>query len=199
MKNNYIKEIITILIFSLSTIIYLLIPFSDNDLIKLSKEDTENTIYKLSVQLNKDVDNRIGFKDSFYAFLPWSQIKEFKIQNYIYNLAMLEKQGYKMPETSIYFLNSIKHSKEADVLIEQSLTIKGNSMYNTYQLLGIISILLILISTYYVIKHTIPEFLKFYIFILTLFYFTNFVFFNLKSNKEKLIEKTLELSYYSNN
>ena len=79
------------------------------------------------------------------------------------------------------------------------MTGKNNSKYALYQILGVISVLLIIAIIYVIIKYKKPSILSYYVFILGLFYITNLVFYSSRLQKEKLIEKTLKETYMNNN
>ena len=149
----------------------------------------------MSLYQSKDIDFISGYKKSFKATLPFSQIIEYKKERVIYNLALYNANGNEIPKDIKEILSSVN---EYNSLVEIIGDDNNNSKYIFFQFLGVISVILIIVSIYLIIKYKKPNFLNYYIFILVLFYATNLVFLGLKSDKEVLIEKTLKVSYISN-
>lgn len=190
-KKLYLKEVVTILLFILSVSIYLNIPFKTLDLYDIGVEEYSKFLTEDSLFLEKDIDFSMGFKNSFRATLPFSQIIEYKKQKFIYNLALYNNDGKQIPKD----IKSILVSTNMFYSLKEITPEKSISKYTFYQFLGVMSVLFVIMGLYFIVKFRRPSLLNYYYFILILFYLTNYVFLSLKSDKEKLIEKTLKESY----
>lgn len=194
MKKQYLKEVVTILLFIVSISIYLNIPFKTTDLYDINIEETNKYLTETSLFLEKDIDFSMGFKNSLRATLPFSQIIEYKKQKFIYNLALYNNDGKQIPKD----IKSILVSTNMFYSLKEITPEKSIAKYTFYQFLGVMSVLFVIMGLYFIVKFRRPSLLNYYYFILILFYLTNYVFLSLKSDKEKLIEKTLKESYINN-
>ena len=195
MKKIPIKEIVSTILFFISIFFYLNIPCKTYEYYEIKAEKLDKSITEISLYQSKEIDFISGYKKSFKATLPFSQIIEYKKERTVYNLALYNAHGNEIPKDLKEILSSINEYISLKEMIGEN---NNNSKYTLYQFLGIISVLLIIAIIYVIIKYKKPNFINYYIFILVLFYATNLVFLELKSDKEKLIEKTLKLSYISN-
>lgn len=194
MKNIPFKEIISATLFFILILTYLNLPYKALDLIDIKIEKLDKTITEISLYQSKDIDYISGFKKSLKAILPFSQIIEYKKERTIYNLALFYANGNEIPKDIKEILSTINEYNSLKKYIGND---NNNSKYFFFQFLGIISVLLIIAIIYVILKKKKPYLINYYIFLLVLFYVTNLVFLGLKSDKEMLIEKTLELSYNS--
>lgn len=195
MKKIPLKEIISATIFFILISIYLNIPYKTIDLYEINIQKLGKSLTEMSLYQSKDIDFISGYKKSFKVTLPFSQIIEYKKERVIYNLALYNANGNEIPKDIKEILSSVN---EYNSLVEIIGDDNNNSKYIFFQFLGVISVILIIVSIYLIIKYKKPNFLNYYIFILVLFYATNLVFLELKSDKEMLIKKTLKESYISN-
>jgi hypothetical protein len=195
MKKIPLKEIISATIFFILISIYLYIPYKTIDLYEINIQKLGKSLTEMSLYQSKDIDFISGYKKSFKVTLPFSQIIEYKKERVIYNLALYNANGNEIPKDIKEILSSVN---EYNSLVEIIGDDNNNSKYIFFQFLGVISVILIIVSIYLIIKYKKPNFLNYYIFILVLFYATNLVFLELKSDKEMLIKKTLKVSYISN-
>lgn len=194
---QFLKEIITILLFVFTVMLYLNLPFKIIDVYELKSEILEKSLKETSLYLDEDVDFSRGYLDSFSKSLPFSQIIEYKKQKFIYDLLIYNKSSKQISGEAKDILTSINSFNSLKEIIR--LTGKNNSKYALYQILGVISVLLIIAIIYVIIKYKKPSILSYYVFILGLFYITNLVFYSSRLQKEKLIEKTLKETYMNNN
>ncbi len=188
-KKQFLKEILTVLLFVFSVILYLNLSFKIIDVYKLKSEILEKSLKETSLYLDEDVDFSRGYLDSFFKSLPFSQIIEYKKQKFIYDLLIYNKSNKQISGDAKDILTSINSFNSLKGIID--LTGKNNSEYALYQILGVISVLLIIAIIYVFIKYKKPSFLSYYVFILGIFYITNLGFYSFRLQKEKLIEKTL--------
>lgn len=196
-KKQFLKEIITILLFVFTVMLYLNLPFKIIDVYELKSEILEKSLKETSLYLDDDVDFSRGYLDSFSKSLPFSQIIEYKKQKFIYDLLIYNKSSKQISGEAKDILTSINSFNSLKEIIK--LTGKNNSEYALYQILGVISVLLIIAIIYVIIKYKKPSILSYYVFILGLFYITNLVFYSSRLQKEKLIEKTLKETYMNIN
>lgn len=196
-KKQFLKEIITILLFVFTVMLYLNLPFKIIDVYELKSEILEKSLKETSLYLDEDVDFSRGYLNSFSKSLPFSQIIEYKKQKFIYDLLIYNKSSKQISREAKDILSSINSFNSLKEIIR--LTGKNNSEYALYQILGVISVLLIIAIIYVIIKYKKPSILSYYVFILGLFYITNLVFYSSRLQKEKLIEKTLKETYMNIN
>jgi hypothetical protein len=194
MKKLYLKEVVITLLFIISTFIYLNVPYKALDLIGIKIEKLDKSITEISLYQSKDIDFISGYKKSFKATLPFSQIIEYKKERAIYNLALYNANANEIPKDFKEILSSINEYNSLKEVIGKY----NNTKYTLYQFLGVITVILILTAIYFTIKFKRPDFLNYYIFIVLLFYVTNLVFLGLKSEKEMLTEKILKESFVNN-
>lgn len=195
MKKIPLKEIISATIFFILISIYLNIPYKTIDLYEIKIQKLDKSLTEISLYQSKDIDFKSVYEKSFKATLPFSQIIEYKKERVIYNLALYNANGNYIPKDIKEILSFVN---EYNSLVESIGDDNNNSKHIFFQFLGVISVNLIMVSIYLIIKYKKPDFLNYYIFILVLFYATNLVFSGLKSEKEMLIKKTLKESYISN-
>ena len=196
-KKQFLKEIITILLFVFTVMLYLNLPFKIIDVYELKSEILEKSLKETSLYLDEDVDFSRGYLNSFSKSLPFSQIIEYKKQKFIYDLLIYNKSSKQISREAKDILSSINSFNSLKEIIR--LTGKNNSEYALYQILGVISVLLIIAIIYVIIKYKKPSILSYYVFILGLFYITNLVFYSSRKKKKKLIEKTLKETYMNIN
>lgn len=190
-NKTYLKEVITILFFIVFVFGYLKIPHTTDDLHNIRAEKLDKSITEMSLYLSEKIDFISGYNKSFKATLPFSQIIEYKKEKFIYNLASYTANENEIPKEMKEILLSVnQYTSSRDLLGDYN----NNTKYIFFQFLGVISVLLILLVLFLIIKNRKPNFLNYYIFILVLFYFTNFIFLGLKSDKEKQTEKILKES-----
>ena len=170
---QFLKEIITILLFVFTVMLYLNLPFKIIDVYELKSEILEKSLKETSLYLDEDVDFSRGYLDSFSKSLPFSQIIEYKKQKFIYDLLIYNKSSKQISGEAKDILTSINSFNSLKEIIR--LTGKNNSKYALYQILGVISVLLIIAIIYVIIKYKKPSILSYYVFILGLFYITNLV------------------------
>ena len=194
---QFLKEIITILLFVFTVMLYLNLPFKIIDVYELKSEILEKSLKETSLYLDEDVDFSRGYLDSFSKSLPFSQIIEYKKQKFIYDLLIYNKSSKQISGEAKDIVRSINSFNSLKEIIK--LTGKNNSEYALYQILGVISVLLIIAIIYVIIKYKKPSILSYYVFILGLFYITNLVFYSSRLQKEKLIENTLKETYMNIN
>jgi hypothetical protein len=196
-KKPYLKKVITILLFIVSVFGYLSIPHNTDDLFHIKAEKLDKSITEMSLYMSEDIDFISGYNKSFKATLPFSQIIEYKKEKFINNLASYtanENEDEIPKEMKEILLSVNQYSSSRDLLGDYN----NNTKYIFFQFLGVISVILILLVLYLVIKKRKPNFLNYYIFIVVLFYFTNIIFLGLKSDKEKQTEKILKESSVNN-
>ena len=193
-KKLYLKEVITILLFITSVFGYLNIPYRTYEFYEIKIEKLDKSLTEMSLYLSKDIDYSSGFKNSFKATLPFSQIIQYKKQKFIYHLALHNANGNQIPKDIKEILSSINEYNS----LKEWTGKYNNTKYTLYQFLGVITVLLILTAIYFTIKFKRPDFLNYYIFIVVLFYITNLVFLGLKSDKEMLTKKILKESFVNN-
>jgi hypothetical protein len=194
-KKPYLKEVITILLFIASVFGYLNIPHTTDDLYDIKAEKLDKSITEMSLYVSEEIDFISGYKKSFKATLPFSQIIEYKKEKFIYNLALYTANENEITKEIKEILLSVnQYSSSKELLGDYN----KNTKYIFFQFLGVISVLLILLVLYLIIKKRKPNFLNYYIFIVVLFYITNFIFLELKSNKEMQTEKILKESSVNN-
>lgn len=196
-KKPYLKEVITILLFIVSVFGYLSIPHNADDLYDIKAEKLDKSITEMSLYMSEEIDFISGYKKSFKATLPFSQIIEYKKEKFIYNLASYtanENEDEIPKEMKEILLSVNQYSSSRDLLGDYN----NNTKYIFFQFLGVISVLLILLILYLILRKRKPNFLNYYIFIVVLFYITNFIFLELKSNKEIQTEKILKETSVNN-
>lgn len=193
-KKLYLKEVVTILLFIVLISIYLKIPFSTIDVLTNDIEVSNKIQTEISIYQNKDIDFSYGFKTAFYNTLPLTQIIEYKKQSFINDVAKFYNNGNDVPVEVKDILGSTHLLNSLRVLIKDG----NNYQYNFIQFLGVISVVSSLLLIYFIVKYKKPSLLNWFFFILTLFYFTNLIFYELKVKTEKLTEETLKELYINN-
>lgn len=188
-KINYFKEVSILVLIVLITSVYLYLPNNANTLYEIDDEKSKALSTELSLFINKDIDYSKGFKESFYVTLPFSQIIEYKKASFFYDIAF---NNNKNNQTENILNNILVH--ENDINYVNSMR-EINLKYALFQILGVMSVLLILTMLYYILKLKSPDSVKNYLFILVLVYFVNFGFFAVKSVTEKAAIEKLNEAY----
>ena len=187
---DFKKFSILILIVAITSV-YLYLPNNANTLYEIDDEKTKELSKELRLFIDeeKDIDYSKGFKESFYVTLPFSQIIEYKKASFFYDIAF---NNNKNNQTENILNNILVH--ENDINYVNSMR-EINLKYALFQILGVMSVLLILTMLYYILKLKSPDSVKNYLFILVLVYFVNFGFFAVKSVTEKAAIEKLNEAY----
>lgn len=185
---DFKKFYILILIVAITSV-YLYLPNNANTLYEIDDEKSKALSKELRLFTNKDIDYSKGFKESFYVTLPFSQIIEYKKVNFVYEIALNNSKdehignvlnNILVHENDIHFVNSMRES---------------NLKYALFQLLGVLTVLLVLIVLYFILKLKNPNFVKHYLFVVVIIYFVNLGFFTLKTEKEKSLIEVINNIY----
>ncbi len=187
---DFKKFSILILIVAITSV-YLYLPNNANTLYEIDDEKTKELSKELRLFIDeeKDIDYSKGFKESFYVTLPFSQIIEYKKVNFVYEIALNNSKdehignvlnNILVHENDIHYVNSMRES---------------NLKYALFQLLGVLTVLLVLIVLYFILKLKNPNFVKHYLFVVVIIYFVNLGFFTLKTEKEKSLIEVINNIY----
>lgn len=187
---DFKKFSILILIVAITSV-YLYLPNNANTLYEIDDEKTKELSKELGLFIDeeKDIDYSKGFKESFYVTLPFSQIIEYKKVNFVYEIALNNSKdehignvlnNILVHENDIHYVNSMRES---------------NLKYALFQLLGVLTVLLVLIVLYFILKLKNPNFVKHYLFVVVIIYFVNLGFFTLKTEKEKSLIEVINNIY----
>ncbi len=187
---DFKKFSILILIVAITSV-YLYLPNNANTLYEIDDEKTKELSKELGLFIDeeKDIDYSKGFKESFYVALPFSQIIEYKKVNFVYEIALNNSKdehignvlnNILVHENDIHYVNSMRES---------------NLKYALFQLLGVLTVLLVLIVLYFILKLKNPNFVKHYLFVVVIIYFVNLGFFTLKTEKEKSLIEVINNIY----
>lgn len=188
-KITYFKEVSILVLIVLITSVYLYLPNNANTLYEIDDEKSKALSKELRLFTNKDIDYSKGFEESFYVTLPFSQIIEYKKASFFYDIAF---NNNKNNQTENILNNILVHENDIDYVNSMR---EINLKYALFQILGVMSVLLILTMLYYILKLKSPDSVKNYLFILVLVYFVNFGFFAVKSVTEKAAIEKLNEAY----